>query len=277
MIPKQETAGTQNRMVLDGRSWYLPQAERPLLGYSLGPSEAQRYLPTAFEGIGLVPCWIGDAAENQFRVPAPHFQGFDGAAYETKSVGQRSEITATFDSGRSRLTWTFDARYGNLPVRAELTREDQPLYRSETSYEKIDQRWAPSGVEFFRGDSNSPYKSVEVVKATFDEPWHRKEFTPEDIGVLPGTQFYSSIGIEFWTGLDLMDHEDFWPLVYADPELIHPRVAELLVEGTDRTVEEYREYLRQSGENWRRRYKKEHGFDPWEDEATSPKSEDKDP
>lgn len=276
-VPQDVVAGTRNKALLGERMWYVPRAEYPLIGNTADESEHQRWRPTNFESIGLIPAWHDETSSNAFRVPSPYLFDFENAKFETRPGERFSVVSATFDSGRSVLSWTFDSRLANSPIRAELLRDGHPLFRSETNYEVIDGRWSPLAVDFYEGTGQDPSKSINVVKATYDQRWHKKEITPEDIGVLPGTQLASTKGLDFWTGADLIDHEEYWPLVYADPELLHPRMAEILAEQTQQSIEEYREFLRSAGENWRRWYKKEHGFDPMADGQSDKGNKENDP
>lgn len=276
-IPKEMAAGTQNRLFSQGRYWYLPVAERPLTGFSFASSDVIPWRPNRLGIAGLVPCWLSEHNENEFKIPERIAGKMDDATYTQSRSGVDVIITATFDTGQSTLEWVFDPRLDNLPVRATLNRNGVPIFWSETTYQRTGDRWTPKTAQFYRGDATQPYKAIEVDAASFDQPAHVRGFAPEDIGVLPGTQLGTATGMSVWTGGDLVDHEDYWPLVYQNPDLLHSKVAELLAETRQQSVEEYRDFLRRSGETWRAWYKRDHGFDPWEEEIDPKKSTDKDP
>jgi hypothetical protein len=103
---------------------------------------------------------------------------------------------------------------------------------------------------------------IDVQKATFDEPWHIQEITPTDIGLLAGTDLLGPEGVKVWTGGDLIPEDDFWPMVWLDDSILDERIAELKVEGTNQTVQQYRERLRRAGKRWREEYRQKHGEDP---------------
>lgn len=279
---REKTAGTQNRLLSQGRSWYLPVTERPLVGRTAGPEEAQQWLPTRPQGFGLMPLWISDDSNNPFRIPSAIYGQLVESSFDQRDDGPITTISANLDDGRSSLTIEFDRKVGDLPIRASLYRDGEPVFWSETRYKETSGRFTPAEVSFFKRDSERPYRSINVQRATLDDSCRAPGFGPEDIGILPGTQFYTRSGIEFWTGVDLVEPDDYWPLVYADQSFLDPRVASLLAEGSFDDVADYYESIRRSGENWRRAYKKQHGFDPWENEVSDEtgslkKTKEKDP
>ena len=259
--PREETAGTRNSLVYDGQAWHLSPAERPLSGM-LQPVEAARaWLPTDLPSIGLAPCWGSDLDANPFHLPNQQFEGFDSATFREGRENGLPTLSAEW-GGSSRLAWRFDDRYGGKPVWAAFERDGVPVYSSETEYEKIGERWFPKSIRFYDRDSASPYKMIDVQRATFDEPWHMQEITPTDIGALYGTQFGGPDGTKMWTGAELIPDDEFWKLVHLYDVLPDPRIMKMIAE-PEQTVDEYVQSLRAKGARWREAYRKKYNEEPW--------------
>lgn len=261
-VPKKELAGTRNSLIHDGQAWYLQYAERPLSGIVQPLKTARDWLPVDLPSIGLAPCWWASEA-NPFQLPEPEFEGFDSAVFAEGVENGLPTVSAVYGGGRFRLTWRFDERYGGRPVWAAFERDGVPVYSSETEYERIGERWFPKSVRFYQGDSASPYKMIDVQRATFDEPWHVQEITPTDIGALNGTQFGCPDGLKMWTGADLMPMKEFWDLVNLDGVLPDPRILEMMAKLQGQTVEEHLKWLARRSTQEREAYRKKYGDEPW--------------
>jgi len=260
-IPKEKLAGTRNSLIYDDQAWYLSRAERPLSGKLQPAVTARVWLPLDLSSIGLAPCWVSDFDANPFHLHQSSFEGFDSATFHEARENGLPTLSAEW-GGSSRLTWRFDDRRGGKPVWAGFELDNELVFYSETEYERIGERWFAKSVRFHRGDSASPYKMIDVQRATFDEPWHMQEITPTDIGALYGTQFGGPDGMKMWTGAELIPDDEFWDLVYLDGILPDPRIVQLLAE-PQQTADEYVEFLRGKGAQWRETYRKKYGEEPW--------------
>lgn len=260
-IPKEELSGTHNSLIYDRQAWYLHYAERPLTGKVQPAAAARDFLPVNLPSIGLAPCWVSDFDANAFHLMEQFLEGFDSATFSEGVENGLPTLSAVYGSGRFRLTWRFDDRYGGKPVWAAFEHDGVPMFSSETEYEKIGERWFPKSVNFHKGDSASPYKMIDVQKVTFDEPWHMKEITPTDIGALYGTQFSGPTGVKMWTGTELIPDKEFWELmeIYDVPE--DRRITELRV-GREK-MEEYDQWWSGYITQRREAYRKKYGEEPW--------------
>ena len=272
-IPKEETAGTRNSLIYDQQAWYLDHAERPLTGTVQPLGTARDWLPVDLISIGLAPCWWGIGTDgNPFQLPESDLEGFDSATFAEGVENGLPTVSAVYGGGRFRLTWRFDDRYGGQPAWTAFERDGLPVYSSETEYEKVDERWFPKSVRFYRGMSTSPYKMIDVQRATFDEPWHIKEITPTDIGALYGTQFGGPDGLKIWTGAELIPNLEFWDLVELYDIPPDPRITEMIA-APQQTAEQLQEFWHRRMV-WRREaYRKKYGEEPWLVKA-SPKEKD---
>ena len=267
MVPKVELAGVRNKLIHDGWAWYLPHAERPLSGDAAPIDKALAYLPVPIKSVGLAPRLRSDLDTNPFQIAPRDFEGFDEAAFREEWDRGFPTVTAEWGEGK-KLTWHFDDRVGGQPVEAAFYHSGQLSTRSETTYALMGGRWLPKSVRFYERDELSPYKIIDVQRASFDEPWHMQEITPEDIGLLRGTQLLGPEGSEVWSGTEVISAEAFWEQVHMYDMLPDPRIVVLLVEPSGRKpdpqkLEEYLAYLRDTGTKMRAAYVRKHGTEPW--------------
>jgi len=270
-IPKEELAGTRNSLIYDAQAWHLSYAERPLTGIVQPLETTRAWLPVDLPSIGLAPCWLHDLDANPFHVPNQQFEGFDSATFREGRENGLPTLSAEW-GGSSRLTWRFDDRQGGKPVRAAFERDGVPMYSSETEYERIGERWFPKSVRFYQGDSASPYKMIDIQRATFDEPWHMQEITPTDIGALYGTQFSGPDGVKMWGGADLIPDKEFWDLVELYDVPPDPRITEMIA-APQQTADQLQESWHRRMVWRREEYRKKYGEEPWLVKA-SPKEKD---
>lgn len=260
MVPRELIAGIRNKLIYDDWAWYIEHAEHPLSGYASPVEKTTHWLPSDLKSIGLAPHEGNDSGANPLHLYPDDFEGFEKATFRDGWESGYPTVTAEWGNGRA-LTWRFDDRRGGQPVQASFYRFDKLVNYSHTEYERVGERWFPKSVRFYREDSASPYKIIDVQRATFDEPWHMKEITPSDIGALAGTQFGGSEGLSWWTGADLIPNDEFLELLYLDDSIMDQRIAEMMVEGTSRTVDQYRGALRRSGVALREQFRKKYGED----------------
>lgn len=260
MVPKELVAGIRNKLIYDDRAWYIAHAERPLSGYASPAAKTTDWLPSDLKSIGLAPYEESESDANPLNLYRDDFEGFEKSTFRDGWESGYPTVTAEWGDRRA-LTWRFDDRRGGQPVQASFYRFDKLVNYSQTEYERAGERWFPKSVRFYREDSASPYKIIDVQRATFDEPWHMKEITPSDIGALAGTQFLGADGLSWWTGTDLIPNDDFLELLYLDDSIMDQRIAEMMVEGTKQTVDEYRGALRRAGVALREQYRKKYGED----------------
>ncbi len=261
-IPRDELAGTQNTLRAEGQLWRLEYAEKPHTGLLTPDTERRAYTPVDVKGMGLMPAFDGAlAGRTPIALPYVAADAFDSAVFATRTEGVRSVVEATF--GEYRLAWDFDDAQGGQPVRAQLYRNDALQYYSESEYGSVNGRWIPTSVRFYRGDDKTPYKIVAVQRATFDEPSHLQEITPSDIGALRGTMFTTPTGAMVWTGVDLVDQDE-----YANMDGVYGILPDscLLEDAAKRlgmSVDEYVQLQGRQRDLFREVYAKNHGERPW--------------
>jgi hypothetical protein len=261
-LPKEQLAGTRNSLISDGQAWYLPYAERPQSGDTQPVEETRAYLPVDLPSIGLAPGWVSDLGANPFHLPERELEGFESATFREGVENGLPTVSAEW-GGSSRLTWRFDDRQGGKPVWAGLERNGELAGYSETEYERIGERWFPKSVRFYQGDSTTPYKMIDVQRATFDEPWHMQEITPTDIGALNGTQFGTPEGVKAWTGVELIPVQEYFDLVNLDGVLPDPKILEMTAKMLGQTLEEHLQFLQRRSVQEREAYRKKYGEEPW--------------
>lgn len=258
MVPKAEMAGIRTKYIGDELSWYVPNTELPVYGFVTPLKDTAIYLPLKIPGLGFSPYLSKEPYGNPFNLAPADYEDFANATFREHLDGGFPAITAEWNGGKSRLIWTFDDRQGGLPIQAAFYRADQLAGCSRTTYQQVQGYWIPKRIEFLDGE-NKLVRSIDVHRATVNDPAHPKEISPADIGVLPGSQFVSPKGLQWWDGSSLVSEEEFLPLLWLDPTIMDDRIAQSMVEGTGQTVEEYRARLRQSGDALRERYKREYG------------------
>ncbi len=261
MVPRDVDAGVRNKLLTGGWAWYLEHAERPLMGYASPLDKAAIGFPANPRVLGLSPGPPHDSNSNSYGLSDADFEGFEDATFQESWENGYPTVTAAWGDQRS-IKWRFDNRQGGMPVEASFYRADRLANHSETEYQRIGERWFPQSASYYDRESPDPFRLVDVQKATFDEPWHMEEITPSDIGALGGTQFGGSEGTMWWTGAELLPNDEFLELLYLDDGIMDERIAELMVEGTTQSVEQYRASLRKSGDALRERLCKEYGSDP---------------
>lgn len=60
---------------------------------------------------------------------------------------------------------------------------------THTEYQKVDGVWFPRTVQFYAKayrDGTNPKTTLTIRAVEFNRPEHPSEFTPEDIGIVPG-------------------------------------------------------------------------------------------
>jgi len=261
-IPKGESAGTRNSLIYDRQAWYMHHAERPLSGNVQPVETARAWLPLGLASIGLAPCWW-TSDTNLFQLPESDMEGFDSATFAEGVENGLPTVSAVYGGGRFRLTWRFDDRCGGKPVWAAFERDGELVYSSETEHEKVGERWFTKSVRFYEGNSSSPYKMIDVQRATFDEPWHMQEITPTDIGALYGTGFSGPDGYKTWTGAELIPLSEYFDLVELYGVLPDPRIVEIKAKLIKKTVDEYVEIIQRGIARRREEYRKQYGEEPW--------------
>jgi hypothetical protein len=272
-VRKEEARGTSNRMLYEGRVWYVADVERPTTGsaVSLDDVMVPPTRPLDFTSAGVAPYWLPFFHRTVLGVDAQNdYKHFASAAFSSVRNGGIETIVAEFD-GR-RLEWDLDHSRGGQPVRATYYQGDKLVYESLTELTQTDGRWFPSRIEFYQLDEAAPRHVIEVQRATFDEPWHMQEIRPEDIGVLWGTQllvpdaprpthdWYD--GCMRWDGSRLISGEEYGILrdIYGiDPD---PRITKMLAE-PQMSVEEYQELIERGRAAAREKYYQDHGQAPW--------------
>lgn len=255
--PRSEDAGVHHRLKQDGRIWHINRGPVASSGYAIPTDKAISRIPMKVEAAGLAPRIASEVEPPPFNLHPTEFEGFENVEFTEGRENGFPSVVATWS--KYELNWLFDDRQGGLPIRASYYQADHLRYYSITKNEQVAGRWLPKSVEYFRGDSQTPYCRLDVQTATYDKPEHMQEITPNDIGALPGTQFIADNGLHWWTGGELLHEDEYLPLLWLDPMIMDDRIAQTMAEGSGQTVEEYRARLRQSGDALRERYKREYG------------------
>jgi hypothetical protein len=123
-------------------------------------------------------------------------------------------------------------------------------------------RWIPASVRYYKNGADQPDKTLTITKATFDQPWHRQELGPEEMGALVGTRFHGGPP-RYWGGTELLSQDEFHELQYVYGAMPHPRIVALLAEASNMTTEAFEEYTRSVAESFREAFQKKHGDQPW--------------
>lgn len=260
MVPREEDAGTRNKLIFEGDVWYISKAERPFSGSVTSLDERSGALPNDFAAAGIMAGT--EFGTGVLGVWPLELEKFPSAEFSSERLGSLDVVTAEWDN--RRLEWHLDTKKGGLPVYAAFYRGDRLSRWSETEYSRIDGEWFPASTRFFRHDEETPRKVIDVQSATFDEPWHMQEIVPEDIGVLFGTQLVAwPGGHKRWDGTRLLTADEYNELVYIYGVRPDPRITEHLAELVKMTVEEYSAWVDATAEWQRDKYYKKHGEAPW--------------
>ncbi|MFQ5352723.1 MAG: hypothetical protein ACE5D3_06590 [Candidatus Binatia bacterium] len=270
LFPRKLGAGTRNSLISGGYVWHLNSAERPLSGEVERREQAGTIrpntdlLPLDFSAIGLAPG--AEVSHNLFGVQTLDLDGFEEAEFNGYRAGSLDVVVAEFND--RRFEWYLDPQQEGLPVMAALYRGGELIRRSDTRYTEIDGRLFPTSVEFYEGDTTRPSRAIDIERATFDKPWHMQSIGPNDIGVLFGTQLWSTDGKDGplrWDGTELLSSSEYLDLEELFGVRPDPRIVELMAKVGHMTVEEYLAWIDRTMV-WRRAaYFEEHGERPWLD------------
>ncbi len=238
-FPREKDAGTRSSMLLEGQAWKLDSVEFPLVG-SVGPRErSDVQIPIDFSIIGFAPAHRLEAA-NPLGLEKHDYEGFVSARFETGFEDARRTVTAAW--GENRIVWSFDDRRGRQPIKARFVGAQGTVEFSETVLQHLDGKWIPESVRFYRETADAPYRILEVSKATFDQPWHKKEITHDDLGAVFGTYFSTpdgQTGGMNWDGTSLISDHEFFDLVYGFGLLPDQKILEYWAKNTGKTVDQY--------------------------------------
>ncbi len=262
-VPPEESAGTRISLAHDGQFWELFRAESPLSARLTSPSsvlETQKR-PRDMAAAGLAPYWADVFNTEPLGLPERYLAGFDSAEWTEQRSGQIEVVSAEFNG--KRLEWQLDSRQGGEPIHAAFYQGGRLVYSSETELAEVDGRWMPVSISFYKGDADAPYKVVDVDKVTFDKPWHEKEITPSDMGMLFGTQVNGDDGMRFWNGTELLSLDEYYELLYVYGVRPDPKIMEMLAKDFGQTVEEYVARIDRISIRFRAKYYEEHGESPW--------------
>lgn len=260
-IPKAEVAGPRHTLVYDDLVWRVEHVRglTPIRGTLTSVERSGNYEAFDFSSAGFTP-WADPATELALRGEFRNGQQDPTVA----SVSDGRLETIAMDYGPYRFEWDYDAQRGGQPVRAAFYRIDALIYSSETELRKVDGRWFPTEIRYYLNDDPNPSRVLEVQTATFDKPWHQKDISPSDIGVLFGTQLFQvGRGNRYWDGTSLLSDDGFKELLHLYGLRPDHRIMERMAQLIGEPVEEYEKRLDLSTEIVRARYFKKHGEAPW--------------
>ncbi len=270
---KVERAGPYHSLLFDSDIWHLEHQRNmlPLTGFAVPKAQAKGYRPLDFTMAGIAPWWDNHEA-SILRLRETLLVGFESATYTVTSRDRIEVITAEF--GAKRIEWHLGKTRGGQPVSASFYQGDRLSSSSHTELTEMDGRWFPTSMSFYLRDDEQPCKVIKVQQASFDQPGHIKEITPNDIGVLFGTQLYGHAGRPHrWDGTRLITGEEYDELIYIYGLRPDPYIAEKLAEAMGMTVEEHLAQMDKTMEQWRAKYLEKHGEAPW----LAKKTEEPDP
>ena len=95
-------------------------------------------------------------------------------------------VTAESDVGRIR--WWIDPRRGWSPVRCALYVDGALFSESRSVLKQYDGVWYPEAVQYWvkgHKDGREPNVRITTKHAEFNHPEHPREFTPEDVAIVP--------------------------------------------------------------------------------------------
>lgn len=270
----EDLSGTESILVYEGAIWELPNVQRPLVGLIEPLDSARGTMPLDVQSIGLSPSWDGSLDVNPYRIPEPLYRGFESAVFDERQERGKTIITASWNQDSMLITWKMDPTKDGNPVWAGLEQDGRLVAHSETEYRRIDGRFVPECIRFYRGDPGTPFKRIDISRMTFDEPWHLSSITPSEIGSLSGTQFLMEDGAKMWTGADLVPAVEYWDLVNLFEVLPDEPIIEMTAEAQKQTVEQHLEFLRRRRDEERERYRRDYGDEPWVIKETSSERDD---
>lgn len=261
-ISREQNAGPYHSLVYDGRIWHLEhkQGLLPVFGRAIPKDVAGDYRPFDFTAGGIGPWWYHLYADT-LGLRGKLVEGFESATYTVTSHGNIETITAEFND--KRIEWDLDKTRGGHPIHAAFYYRDKLLNSSYTNLTEIDGRWFPTCINFHERDNEQPYKVIDVQKASFDEPCHRKEIMPEDIGVRFGTHLLGSGGYNYWDATRLIPLEEYRELMHIYSLRPDRVIIERMANAEGITVEEYLDRIDKTSEYMRAEYLKAHGEAPW--------------
>jgi len=261
IIPGGELTGTRNSLLYDGYAWHMPDGGRRLTG-SISPfHERQRDLPFDFSAAGWQPRW-SEIGQNVLGLHVSQLEGFESATFTSHEQGPIELIVAEYED--KRIEWSVDQTRGDCPTRAAFYRGGALEASSTTEWALSEGRWIPVRMQFFRGPEEKPVQEITVDRATFDQPWHAQSITPEDIGVMYGTQLRSWNDWPMsWDGTRVLSSQELTELMYVYGVQPDPAFLEEWAEASEMSVEEFTHWQNEVTEKVREEYFREHGESPW--------------
>ncbi|RMD63866.1 hypothetical protein D6833_05190, partial [Candidatus Parcubacteria bacterium] len=132
-VPMSRPKGTQNKMIGEGRQWYIYNADRGFFGETSTLEAAWGNSPVDFRSIGLS---AGPHLDwNSFGLLPPSLNGFDLATFTTYQQGTFDVVTADYED--KHLEWYLDRTKNGLPVHAAFYQGAKLVSSSETDYSNI--------------------------------------------------------------------------------------------------------------------------------------------
>ncbi len=265
-LPPEENPVDNHLLLYDGRVWDRDE-EDVVASLSQIESDGLFRRPVDPTRPSLAVRAVGSGWERpeHFGLDSSVLEGFDGAKWTTTSDGEIDTISAEF--GLMRLEWQLDRGRGGLPIRAAFYAGGSLRNRSEAELVEIDGRWRTGRSAFYFGDATTPYTVIEVEEASFDQPWHLQEITPDDIGVVYGTRLYGAMVdgeyMGYWNGAEPISSKEYRELLTLYDVMPHPSIVEGIAKLSGRTVEEQYRSMRQYNAAVRAKYYLTHGETPW--------------
>ncbi|MCG3132424.1 MAG: hypothetical protein FLDDKLPJ_03270 [Phycisphaerae bacterium] len=156
--------------------------------------------------LGFEPTAAWSAHPSWYRQPAA---SYDSAEH----LEDRVLVTGHWDNGMS-VRWTLDPEKGMQPVRVEMLNAGEVVGACDSEYEQFDGLWFPKTCTFSHRRSTTVV--IGVLSAEFNRSEHPRELTPNDLGMVPGTQVsHTTLKQTAWTGEKLIPLIDWLNMVEA--------------------------------------------------------------
>jgi len=114
-----------------------------------------------------------------------YLQRLNVTSYLVDDQGDICEVTAHLPDGIREFKWWLDKQKGWSPVRCAVISEGRVINEAVSTLRNYDGIWFPERVEYHSAERGNSVK--HILSATFDKPEHPHGYSPNDLGVLPGT------------------------------------------------------------------------------------------
>ncbi len=156
--------------------------------------------------VGFMPHYSPDQGLSKSFLSDPDIE-----AYEVLHDAGSVLITARFTHGRA-VRWWLDPEQGFQPTRCAMFLNEAFRGQALTRYAEYDGVYFPRRVEY-QNEEHEITRSIDVLFAAFNRPWHPSALGPADLGLLPGhavntRELSQSIAV-VWDGAQVVARDAF--------------------------------------------------------------------